>query len=241
MALIDKDHFVSFLLREGILKFGSFVTKSGRETPFFLNLGDVNSGSRLQEIGRAYAAQIWESFGNQPTVVFGPAYKGISLSVAAALAWKEVLESNSQSSEAESSDLYFSYNRKEAKNHGDKGQFVGKVPSAGDRIVIVEDVVTAGTTLAEIVPRLREIDGVEVLGVVIAVDRMEKRSLDETVSAREALEQQYDFPIVPLVDLNQIMKAVLSDPSLKSNVITDSLLSDIKSYIANFGAGAFDF
>ncbi|MEY4103888.1 MAG: Orotate phosphoribosyltransferase, partial [Planctomycetota bacterium] len=164
--------FVDFMLRVGVLTFGDFTTKSGRKTPYFVNTGRYRSGSQLVELGRAYADAIERSFPGGFDCLFGPAYKGIPLVVAISMAFAE-----------RGREVEFCFNRKEAKDHGEGGVLVGRPLKDGDRVLIVEDVTTAGTSIRETVPLLRAAADIRLAGLVVSVDRQERASESSTHSA----------------------------------------------------------
>ena len=156
-----KQEFIEFMVDCGVLKFGDFVTKSGRKTPFFVNTGFYRTGSQLRRLGEYYAKAIHENFGTDFDVLFGPAYKGIPLTVAASMALSEHF----------GADIGYCSNRKEVKDHGDKGILLGSPIKDGDRVVIIEDVTTAGTSIEETLPIIKAQGNVDVLGLVVSVDR----------------------------------------------------------------------
>lgn len=193
--------FLDFLLKSGAASFGKFTTKSGRISPYFINTGRINSGSGLTTLGDFYAkhisaAGLLDSF----DIIFGPAYKGIPLAVAAGSALFR----------AAGRDYGISFDRKEAKDHGDKGRIVGAEIKPGARVLLVEDVITAGTTLKEVVPMLRREFKAEVFHVVLAVDRSERGAGE--MSAKAELESELDISIHPIIDIHQILELV-SDES----------------------------
>lgn len=214
-----QDDFIRFLIASGALTFGDFTTKSGRETPYFINTGRFDDGGKIHELGGFYAKHIVASALGKIDVIFGPAYKGIPLCVAAASAlyWGHGIK------------IGFSFDRKEEKQHGDKGRFVGRAPRSGDRVVIVEDVITAGTTLKEIVPKLRALDGVEIAAVVISVDRRERGAGDMT--AVEEVESELGIKVLPIVDIQRIIEFLKREPGL----VEGSLIGRIESYLAQYG------
>lgn len=160
---ISKNDFIQFLIDEKALRFGSFTLKSGLKSPFFINLGDICSGSALSFVGKAFAQKIQEDFGGTD-VLFGPPYKGISLSSAAAIAYTELYNKK----------VYTCYNRKEAKTHGETGMFVGHNPQPGERIIVIDDVLTTGGTKVEAIELLEKIFNIKVSGVLVTVDRRSK-------------------------------------------------------------------
>ena len=159
-----KKEFIEFMIDCEVLRFGDFVTKSGRKTPFFVNTGFYRTGAQLRKLGEYYAKAIQSTFGTDFDVLFGPAYKGIPLSVAASMAL----------SEHYGADIRYCSNRKEVKDHGDKGILLGGPIGDGDRVVIIEDVTTAGTSIHETLPIIKAQGDVNVLGLVVSVDRMER-------------------------------------------------------------------
>jgi len=161
--LIDKEAFIRFLMDEQALRFGTFTLKSGLRSPFFINIGAVCSGSGLNFLGQAVAQKIHDEFGNVQ-IVFGPPYKGIAMVTAAAVAWQNMYGNT----------IYTLYNRKEAKGHGERGLFVGKEARPGDKIVLVDDVLTTGGTKVEAIQLLERTFNVQVAGIVVAVDRRTK-------------------------------------------------------------------
>ena len=159
-----KQRFIEFMIDCNVLKFGDFVTKSGRKTPFFVNTGFYRTGSQLRKLGQYYARAIEQTFGTDFDVLFGPAYKGIPLTVAATMALSEDFNA----------DIRYCSNRKEVKDHGDKGILLGSPIADNDKIVIIEDVTTAGTSIEETLPIIKAQGNVNVLGLVVSVDRMER-------------------------------------------------------------------
>ena len=155
-----KREFIQFLEGAGVLKFGDFTAKSGRKIPYFINAGDIKTGNQIAALGEFYAKAYLEKVGNKRTVLYGPAYKGISIAVSSSIA----LSKNGL-------DLPFFFNRKEAKDHGEGGIFVGYTPKAGEEVVIVEDVITAGTAIRESMQNLASLEGVRVAATFVMVDR----------------------------------------------------------------------
>jgi orotate phosphoribosyltransferase len=180
---------IDFLVSSGALKFGDFTLKSGRKAPYFINTGSFDDGLKISELAKFYAQELIRLQLQDADIVFGPAYKGIPLCVATSYALAVDYGVN----------IGFCFNRKEAKTRGEGGEFVGRPLKAGMRVVLVEDVVTAGTTLQEVVPVLRERVGVEVAGVIILVDRDERGS-GELSAVREA-ERDLNIKIHPIVDI----------------------------------------
>jgi orotate phosphoribosyltransferase len=185
--------FIDFMLEAGVLTFGDFTTKSGRKTPYFVNTGLYRSGSQMATLGRAYADAIEASFPEGFDVLFGPAYKGIPLVVAVATAFAE-----------RGRDVEFCFNRKEAKDHGEGGVIVGRKLRDGDRALIVEDVTTAGTSIRETVPVLRAAAEIELAGLIVSVNRMERGTTDRTALAE--LADEFAMPTRSIVDLDEILE-----------------------------------
>lgn len=207
--------FVDFLLESGALLFGDFTTKSGRKTPYFVNTGKFDDGAKIATLGGFYADHIL-ACGLEPDIVFGPAYKGISLCVSAVSALYN-----------KGKNIGYAFNRKEIKEHGDAGLLVGKKIKDGDRVVLVEDVITAGTTMREILPLLSSIAKIVMAGVVIAVDRCEKGEKD--ISAVQEVESTYGVKVYPIVTIHQILE--YHGPRLSAED-----LKRAKDYLAQYGA-----
>ncbi len=177
-----KKEFIEFMIDCNVLKFGDFVTKSGRKTPFFVNTGFYRTGSQLKRLGEYYAQAIHDHFGFDFDVLFGPAYKGIPLSVAATIAISEKYDK----------DIRYCSNRKEVKDHGDKGILLGSPIQDGDKVIIIEDVTTAGTSIQETLPIIKAQGDVEVGGLVVSVDRME-RGQGEKSALTEISEKNLEY------------------------------------------------
>ena len=212
-----KREFIAFLQNAGVLKFGDFTAKSGRKIPYFINAGDIKTGDQIAKLGEFYAKAYFEKIGNRRTVLYGPAYKGISIAVSSAVA----LSRNGL-------DVPFFFNRKEAKDHGEGGVFVGYVPGAGEEVVIVEDVITAGTAIRESMEILSHLDGVKVAGCFVMVDRKEKGKGEK--SAMAEVEAEFGFPVYSVVDVYDIIEYLEEDPSNAENV------ERIRNYLAVNGA-----
>ena len=185
----SKKEFIEFMIDCEVLRFGDFVTKSGRKTPFFVNTGFYRTGAQLRKLGEYYAKAIESTFGTDFDVLFGPAYKGIPRSVAASMAL----------SEHYGADIRYCSNRKEVKDHGDKGILLGGPIGDGDRVVIIEDVTTAGTSIHETLPIIKAQGDVNVLGLVVSVDRMERGQGEK--SALKEIEEQFGFKTTAIVTM----------------------------------------
>lgn len=215
--------FINFLVSSGALTFGDFTTKSGRKTPYFVNTGNFNDGQKISELGIYYAAHIVESGLKDSSIIFGPAYKGIPLCVTTAAALFTRHEIN----------CGFSFDRKEVKDHGDGGKVVGSKLKDGDKVVIVEDVITAGTTLREVLPFLQTQAKVTVAGVVIAVDRCERGT--GALSAVQEAQETHGIKVFPIVTIHHIFK-YLSEQNDSGFVLTEELKSRIAAYLETYGA-----
>jgi orotate phosphoribosyltransferase len=196
--------FIRFMLAAGALRFGDFTTKSGRKTPYFINTGAYRTGAHLEQLGAFYARAVVEAHGRDFDNLFGPAYKGIPLAVTTAIALAE-----------QGHDVAYCFNRKEEKDHGEGGILVGHTPVDGDRVLIVEDITTAGTAIREVVPLLRATAEIELAGLVVSVDRRE-RGLDDDRSALQALAEQFDMPAFAIVTVHEIMELAGLGPELVS-------------------------
>jgi orotate phosphoribosyltransferase len=216
--------FIEFLVRADVLTFGDFTTKSGRSTPYFLNFGRIRTGSQVATLGRFYADRIIEVFGRDVDVLFGPAYKGIPLAVATASAL------------AQDHDLEvgFCFNRKEAKDHGEGGVLVGHQPADGDRVVIVEDVTTAGTSIREIMPILQAAADVDVRGLVVSVDRAERGTGDRSALAEVA--DTFGFTATAIAHIDEVVTHLRDHDVDGHRVIGPDDLARIAAYRAQWGA-----
>ena len=214
-----KIEFIKFLEDAGVLKFGDFTAKSGRKIPYFINAGDIKTGDQIAKLGEFYARAYMEKIGNKRTVLYGPAYKGISIAVSSAVALSK-----------QGLDVPFFFNRKEAKDHGEGGVFVGYVPKAGEEVVIVEDVITAGTAIRESMAILGNLEGVKVAATFIMVDRKEKGKTDK--GAMEEVRDEFGFPVYSVVDVYDIIEYLEQDEKNAENV------QRIRNYLAVNGAKA---
>jgi orotate phosphoribosyltransferase len=212
--------FVDFMVGAGVLTFGDFVTKSGRRTPYFVNTGKYRSGSQLATLGRAYADAIERSFPAGFDCLFGPAYKGIPLVVAVSMAFAE-----------RGREVEFCFNRKEAKDHGEGGVLVGRPLKDGDRVLIVEDVTTAGTSIRETVPILRAAAKVSLAGLVVSVDRQERASESSTRSALAEVGAEFGMPTAAIVTIDEVVEHLGAR-------LTDADRARIAEYRARYGARA---
>ncbi len=211
-----KREFIQFLEGAGVLKFGDFTAKSGRKIPYFINAGDIKTGDQIRKMGQFYAKAYAEKIGNKKTVLYGPAYKGIPIAVSVACALSE-----------NGLDVPFFFNRKEAKDHGEGGVFVGYKPSETEEIVIVEDVITAGTAIRESMEILSSL-GAKVAATFVMVDRKEKGKTDK--SAMAEVGEEFGFPVYSVVDVYDIIEYLEEDEKNRENV------ERIKNYLKINGA-----
>ena len=219
-----KKEFIEFMIDCEVLRFGDFVTKSGRKTPFFVNTGFYRTGAQLRKLGEYYAKAIQSTFGTDFDVLFGPAYKGIPLSVAASMAL----------SEHYGADIRYCSNRKEVKDHGDKGILLGGPIGDGDRVVIIEDVTTAGTSIHETLPIIKAQGDVNVLGLVVSVDRMERGQGEK--SALKEIEEQFGFKTTAIVTMADVVEHLYNREYKGRVVIDDQLKAAIDAYYEQYGA-----
>ncbi len=210
--------FIDFMLEVGVLTFGDFTTKSGRKTPYFVNTGKYRSGSQLAKLGRAYADAIERSFPEGFDVLFGPAYKGIPLVVAVAMAFAE-----------RGREVEFCFNRKETKDHGEGGLLVGRKLQNGDRVLIVEDVTTAGTSIRETVPILRAAADIKLAGLVVSVDRQERANDASTRTALAEVGAEFAMPTAAIVNIDEVVAHLGAR-------LTDGDRARIAAYRAEYGA-----
>ena len=196
MNLTYKEKFIQFMVESGVLRFGEFTLKSGRKAPYFINTGNYKTGKQLAKLGEYYANCIEENKLVADTLI-GPAYKGIPLSVATAIA----------SYNAYGKEFNYAFDRKEAKDHGEGGLFVGQQLKDGEKVIIIEDVMTSGKALREILPKLEAAANVEVVGMIISVDRMEK-ALNSELSAVSEAKKEFGIDVYSVVTMNDIIDAL---------------------------------
>ena len=191
-----KEEFIKFMSDSGVLTFGDFTLKSGRKAPYFINAGKYMKGGQIAKLGGFYADCINEH-GFEADMLFGPAYKGISLAVSAV----------SPLYTKYGRDLYYCFDRKEAKDHGEGGMFVGKQPENGDRVIIIEDVMTSGKALREVLPKLQDAADVKIEAMIITVDRMEK-GLNSDLSAVQEVYRDFGVKVYSIVTIKDIIDAI---------------------------------
>lgn len=218
-----KQEFIEFMIDCEVLRFGDFVTKSGRKTPFFVNTGFYRTGTQLRRLGGYYAQAINDRFGLDFDVLFGPAYKGIPLSVAASIAI----------SEHYGKDIRYCSNRKEMKDHGDKGILLGSPIKDGDRVVIIEDVTTAGTSIQETLPIIRAQGNVTPIGLAVSVDRMERGQGEK--SALTEIQENYGLLTTAIVTMAEVVEHLYNRPYKGRVIIDDALKAAIDAYYEQYG------
>ncbi len=218
-----KQEFIEFMVEAGVLTFGDFVTKSWRKTPFFVNTGFYKYGGQMARLGGYYAKAIEQNFGLDFDVLFGPAYKGIPLSVAATM----------EISRLYGKEIRYSSNRKEVKDHGDKGILLGSKIADGDRVVIIEDVTTAGTSIRETVPILKAQGDVDIKGLVVSVDRMERGTGEK--SALTEIAETYGMKTCAIVTMAEVVEYLYNREVGGRVVIDDTIKAAIDAYYALWG------
>jgi orotate phosphoribosyltransferase len=219
-----KQEFIEFMVTSGVLTFGDFTTKSGRKTPFFINTGKYETGSQMSRLGEFYAEAITTNFEENYDILFGPAYKGIPLVVTTSIALSRIKKR----------DVAFCFNRKEAKDHGEGGSLVGHTPRAGERVLIIEDVTTAGTSIRETVPLLTGTAKVTLAGLIVSVDRMERGSGEK--SALAEIRDTFGMKTSAIVTIDEIVTYLHNRPVDGTVVVTDQIKSRIDEYRAVYGS-----
>ena len=221
-----REEFIHFMVRSGVLTFGDFTTKSGRKTPYFVNTGNYKTGAQAARLGDYYAACIQEHLPDGVDCLFGPAYKGIPLAVAAA----------SSLYRNYGRDLPYCFNRKEAKDHGEGGSMVGYKPQDEDRVVIVEDVVTAGTAVRESLALFQALGDLKVTALIVSVDRMERGTRD--CSTLDELRADHGIAVYPIVTVREIL-AFLHNREIDGRVYIDNAMkARMEAYLAEYGPRA---
>lgn len=218
-----KQEFIDFMVESKVLKFGDFTLKSGRKSPFFMNAGAYVTGSQLKKLGEYYARAIHNAYGDDFDVVFGPAYKGIPISVVTAIAYQELY----------GKEIRYCSNRKEEKDHGDVGILLGYKLKDGDRVVIVEDVTTSGKSMEETVPILRAAAKVEIVGLMVSLNRMERGKGEE--SALTEVSKLYGFPTGAIVTMAEVIGHLYQRKINGEVIIDDSCKQAIDAYYDQYG------
>nr|WP_296459799.1 orotate phosphoribosyltransferase [uncultured Acetatifactor sp.] len=221
-----KQEFIEFMVDSNVLKFGSFTLKSGRQSPFFMNAGSYVTGTQLRCLGGYYARAIHEKYGDDFDILFGPAYKGIPLGVATAMAYSELY----------GKDVRYSSNRKEAKDHGEAGILLGSGMKDGDRVVIIEDVTTSGKSIEETYPIIMAQAKVEIRGLMVSLNRMEKGAAGDR-SALEEIRERYGFETAAIVTMGEVVEHLYNRPYKGRIYIDDATKAAIEAYYRTYGAG----
>ena len=222
---VYKERFIEFMVESDVLKFRDFTLKSGRKSPFFMNAGAYVTGEQLMKLGQFYAKAIYSKYGTDFDVLFGPAYKGIPLSVSTAIAFHELY----------GKEVRYCSNRKEVKDHGDKGILLGSKLKDGDRVVIIEDVTTSGKSISETFPILKAQGNVQVIGLMVSLNRMEK-GLGGKVSALEEIRKTYGFEANAIVTMQEVTQHLYQKPYKGKIMIDDTLKAAIDAYYEQYGA-----
>lgn len=219
-----KKEFIEFMVDCGVLKFGEFTLKSGRKSPFFMNAGLYVTGFQLEKLGEYYAKAIHDNYGTDFDVLFGPAYKGIPLSVATTMAFHRLY----------GKEIRYCSNRKEVKDHGDTGILLGSPIKDGDRVVIIEDVTTSGKSIEETFPIIQEQGDVTILGLMVSLNRMEKGKGEK--SALEEIKEKYGFPANAIVSMADVIECLYNKEYNGKVIIDDSIKAAIDAYYEQYGA-----
>ena len=220
-----KQEFIEFMVDSEVLKFGEFTLKSGRKSPFFMNAGGYVTGSQLKKLGEYYAHAIHDKYGDDFDVLFGPAYKGIPLSVVTAIAFSELY----------GKEIRYCSDRKEEKDHGaDKGSFLGSKLKDGDRVVMIEDVTTSGKSMEETVPKVRGAADVTIIGLMVSLNRMEV-GLGGKVSALDEIKERYGFETSAIVSMADVVEHLYNKPCNGEIVINDDIKAAIDKYYEEYG------
>ena len=221
-----KEEFIEFMVESDVLKFGDFTLKSGRKSPFFMNAGAYVTGSQLKRLGEYYAQAIHSTYGDDFDVLFGPADKGIPISVVTAVAYSELY----------GREVRYCSDRKEAKDHGaDKGGLLGSPLKDGDRVIMIEDVTTSGKSMEETVPKVRAAADVEIIGLMVSLDRGEK-GMDSDKSALAEVSDRYGFPTAAIVSMAEVTEALYNRAVNGRVVIDDGIKEAIDAYYREYGA-----
>ena len=219
-----KQEFIESMVESDVLKFGDFTLKSGRKSPFFMNAGAYVTGSQLKRLGEYYAKAIHDNYGDDFDVLFGPAYKGIPLSVATTIAFSELY----------GKEIRYCSNRKEVKDHGDTGILLGSKIKDGDKVVIIEDVTTSGKSIEETFPIVKAQGDVEIIGLMVSLNRMEKGKGDKC--ALDEIKELYGMQANAIVTMDEVIEHLYNKPCQGKVVIDDAMKEKIDAYYAQYGA-----
>lgn len=219
-----KEEFIEFMVESDVLKFGDFTLKSGRKSPFFMNAGAYVTGSQLSRLGEYYAKAIYDNYGADFDVLFGPAYKGIPLSVATTIAFHKLY----------GKEIRYCSNRKEVKDHGDTGILLGSKIKDGDRVVIIEDVTTSGKSIEETFPILKAQGDVEIVGLMVSLNRMERGKGEQC--ALDEIRETYGMETNAIVSMEEVIEHLYNKPCQGKVVIDDTMKAKIDAYYEEYGA-----
>ena len=219
-----KEEFIEFMVESNVLKFGDFTLKSGRKSLFFMNAGAYVTGSQLRRLGQYYAKAIHDHYGDDFDVLFGPAYKGIPLSVATTIAFSELY----------GKEIRYCSNRKEIKDHGDTGILLGSKIKDGDRIVIIEDVTTSGKSIEETFPIIQAQGKVEILGLMVSLNRMERGKGDK-MTALDEIRETYGFKTGAIVTMEDVVEKLYNKECQGKIIIDDAMKASIDAYYEQYG------
>lgn len=219
-----KQEFIEFMVESRVLKFGEFTLKSGRKSPFFMNAGAYVTGSQLNQLGEYYAKAIHQHYGDDFDILFGPAYKGIPLSVATTMAYSRLY----------GKEIRYCSNRKEVKDHGDTGILLGSPLADGDRIVIIEDVTTSGKSIEETFPIIQAQADVTIKGLMVSLNRCERGKGDK--SALEEIKEVYGFETNAIVSMKEVVEYLYNKPFKGEILIDDAMKQAIDEYYSLYGA-----
>ncbi|WP_026525598.1 orotate phosphoribosyltransferase [Butyrivibrio sp. MB2005] len=225
-----KEEFINFMVDSNVLKFGEFTLKSGRKSPFFMNAGAYVTGSQLRKLGEYYARAIHDTYGLEFDVLFGPAYKGIPLTVVTCVAISELY----------GREIRYCSNRKEIKDHGDKGILLGTKLRDGDRVLIIEDVTTSGKSIEETVPIIREQADVDIVGLMVSLNRQEKGQ-DSDMSALSEIRERYGFEANAIVTMQEVVECLYNKPIDGEVILTKDIKKAIDEYYKEYGAADVKF
>ena len=218
-----KSEFIDFMIESDVLKFGDFTLKSGRKSPFFMNAGAYVTGTQLRKLGEYYAKAIHDNYGLDFDILFGPAYKGIPLSVATTMAISELY----------GKDIKYCSNRKEVKDHGDTGILLGSKIKDGDRVVIIEDVTTSGKSIEETFPIIKAQADVEIKGLMVSLNRCERGKGEK--SALQEIQELYGFPANAIVSMEEVVEYLYNRTHDGKIIIDDAMKASIDAYYAQYG------
>ena len=219
-----KEEFIEFMVESNVLKFGDFTLKSGRKSPFFMNAGAYVTGSQLRRLGQYYAKAIHDHYGDDFDVLFGPAYKGIPLSVATTIAFSELY----------GKEIRYCSNRKEIKDHGDTGILLGSMIKDGDLIVIIEAVTTSGNSIVDTFTIIQAQGKVEILGLMVSLNRMERGKGDK-MTALDEIRETYGFKTGAIVTMEDVVEKLYNKECQGKIIIDDAMKASIDAYYEQYG------